>query len=34
MVMAEDDKVRNNRLALLTAISRLFGGIADFGRLN
>jgi len=34
MVMAEDEKVRNNRLALLTAIARLFGGIADFGRLS
>jgi glycyl-tRNA synthetase beta chain len=34
MVMAENDKVRTNRLALLTRIARLFGGIADFGRLN
>ena len=34
MVMAEDEKVRQNRLALLTLIARLFGGIADFGRLN
>ena len=34
MVMAEDEKVRQNRLALLTNISRLFGGIADFGRLS
>ncbi len=33
MVMAEDEKVKTNRLALLTSISRLFGGIADFGRL-
>jgi len=30
MVMAEDEQVRQNRLALLTAISRLFSGIADF----
>jgi glycyl-tRNA synthetase beta chain len=34
MVMAEDERVRSNRLALLTAIARLFGGIADFARLN
>lgn len=34
MVMAEDEKVRSNRLALLTAISRLFGGIADFAKLS
>jgi len=34
MVMAEDEKVRQNRLALLTGIARLFGGIADFGRLS
>lgn len=34
MVMAEDEQVRNNRLALLTGIARLFGGIADFARIN
>jgi len=34
MVMADDEKVRRNRLALLTLIARLFGGIADFGRLS
>jgi glycyl-tRNA synthetase beta chain len=34
MVMAENEKVRTNRLALLTRIARLFGGIADFGRLS
>lgn len=33
MVMAEDQRVRTNRLALLTAIARLFGKIADFSRL-
>jgi len=33
MVMAEDEAVRNNRLALLTAVARLFGGIADFSRI-
>jgi glycyl-tRNA synthetase beta chain len=33
MVMAEDQAVRFNRLALLTAINRLFGKVADFGRL-
>ncbi|OGU15425.1 MAG: glycine--tRNA ligase subunit beta [Geobacteraceae bacterium GWC2_53_11] len=32
MVMAEDQLVRTNRLALLTAIARLFGQIADFSR--
>jgi glycyl-tRNA synthetase beta chain len=34
MVMAEDEKVRANRLALLTAIARMFGRIADFGRIS
>jgi len=34
MVMAEDAAVRNNRLALLTAINRLFSKIADFSRLT
>jgi glycyl-tRNA synthetase beta chain len=34
MVMAEDEKVRTNRLALLTGIARLFGRIADFARLS
>lgn len=33
MVMAEDEKVRANRLVLLTSIARLFGGVADFGRI-
>lgn len=33
MVMAEDERVRLNRLGLLTAISRLFGAIADFAKL-
>lgn len=33
MVMAEDQRVRANRLALLTAIARLFGQIADFSRI-
>ncbi|PLX85873.1 MAG: glycine--tRNA ligase subunit beta [Desulfuromonas sp.] len=33
MVMAEDDAVRTNRLALLTGVARLFAGIADFGRI-
>jgi glycyl-tRNA synthetase beta chain len=33
MVMAEDEKVKKNRLALLTAVARLFGGIADFSRI-
>ena len=34
MVMAEDEKVRANRLALLTGIARLFGQLADFARLS
>ena len=34
MVMAEDEKVRTNRLALLTGIARLFGQLADFARLS
>ncbi len=33
MVMAEDAKIRTNRLALLTAVSRLFTKIADFAKL-
>jgi glycyl-tRNA synthetase beta chain len=33
MVMAEDQRVRANRLALLTAIARMFGRIADFSRI-
>jgi len=34
MVMAEDEKVRTNRLALLTGIARLFAQLADFSRLS
>ena len=34
MVMAEDERVRGNRLALLTGIARLFARIADFSRLS
>ncbi|MGA7826771.1 MAG: glycine--tRNA ligase subunit beta [Geobacteraceae bacterium] len=34
MVMAEDEKVKNNRLALLTGVARLFGSIADFARIS
>jgi glycyl-tRNA synthetase beta chain len=33
MVMAEDERVRANRLALLTAIARMFGHVADFSRI-
>ncbi len=33
MVMAEDEAVRNNRLALLTGVAQLFKGIADFSRI-
>lgn len=34
MVMDKDAGVKNNRLALLAAITQLFGGIADFSRLE
>jgi glycyl-tRNA synthetase beta chain len=34
MVMAEDERLKTNRLALLTAISRLFNNIADFSRIS
>ena len=34
MVMAEDTGVKNNRLALLTTIARLFSKIADFSRIS
>lgn len=33
MVMAEDDNIKNNRLALLSTISELFRHIADFSKL-
>lgn len=33
MVMADDLQVRNNRLALLTAIASMFGRIADFSKI-
>lgn len=34
MVMAKDEAVKNNRLALLTAVAGLFAGIADFSRIS
>jgi glycyl-tRNA synthetase beta chain len=34
MVMVEDEKVRNNRLALLDDIGKLFLRIADFSKLT
>jgi glycyl-tRNA synthetase beta chain len=34
MVMAENPQVRNNRLALLTGVARLFTDIADFSRIS
>jgi len=34
MVMADDEKLQKNRLALLTAISRLFLRIGDFSRMS
>lgn len=33
MVMAKDEAIKNNRLALLTSISALFKGVADFSRI-
>jgi glycyl-tRNA synthetase beta chain len=33
MVMAEDPKLRQNRLALLQSIAALFGQIADFSKI-
>jgi glycyl-tRNA synthetase beta chain len=34
MVMAEDEQVRENRMALLARLAGLFTGIADFSRLS
>ena len=34
MVMTDDEKLRNNRLALLCSISRIFRNIADFSRIS
>jgi glycyl-tRNA synthetase beta chain len=34
LVMAKDEKVRNNRLALLKNLSSLFAGVADFSRVS
>ena len=34
MVMADDDAVRQNRLALLASISAIFGQIADFSQIS
>jgi glycyl-tRNA synthetase beta chain len=34
MVMAEDERIRTNRLALLTVIARMFERIADFSRIS
>jgi glycyl-tRNA synthetase beta chain len=33
MVMTEDEKVKTNRLALLTQVAALFADIADFTRI-
>jgi glycyl-tRNA synthetase beta chain len=33
MVMAKDEAVKTNRLALLTGVAGLFQGIADFARI-
>jgi glycyl-tRNA synthetase beta chain len=34
MVMAEDDRIKTNRLALLTQVAALFADIADFTRIS
>ncbi|WP_373047927.1 glycine--tRNA ligase subunit beta [Vulgatibacter sp.] len=34
MVMAEDPKVRDNRLRLLSEVRELFGRVADFGKMD
>jgi len=34
MVMSEDEKLRINRLSLLTGIARLFANIADFAKIS
>jgi glycyl-tRNA synthetase beta chain len=34
MVMVEDEKIRNNRLALLDGIGKVFLRIADFSKLS
>ena len=34
MVMADDDKVRANRIALMGAVTSLFGRVADFTRIT
>jgi glycyl-tRNA synthetase beta subunit len=34
MVLADDQKLRENRLALLIEISGLFGSFADFSKLS
>jgi glycyl-tRNA synthetase beta subunit len=34
LVMVEDEKIRNNRLALLDGIGQLFLRIADFSKLT
>jgi glycyl-tRNA synthetase beta chain len=34
LVMAKDEKVRNNRLALLKNLSNRFAGVADFSRVS
>jgi glycyl-tRNA synthetase beta chain len=34
LVMAKDESVRNNRLALLKGLSNLFAGVADFSRVS
>jgi glycyl-tRNA synthetase beta chain len=33
MVMAPDEMLKTNRLALLTRVARLFQGIADFSKI-
>ena len=33
MVMDKDERIKTNRLALLTGIARLLDGIAEFGKI-
>ena len=34
LVMDPDERIRENRLALLTMVARLFEGIADFSKIT
>ena len=34
MVMVEDEKIKNNRIALLAEVAAVFGQFADFSRIS